>query len=66
MRAIAEEMAANGGALRRETRWRLAKAAFATTAAYDAAIASTLESIAEPAAREAAVSDAETLPRWCG
>ena len=37
--AIAEEMAANSGALSRATRWRLAKAAFATTAAYDAGIA---------------------------
>ena len=47
--AIAEEMAANSGALGRATRWRLAKAAFATTAAYDAGIASALETIAEPA-----------------
>jgi phosphoribosylaminoimidazolecarboxamide formyltransferase/IMP cyclohydrolase len=46
--AIAEEMAANGGALGRTTRWRLARAAFAVTAAYDAGIASTLESIVEP------------------
>jgi phosphoribosylaminoimidazolecarboxamide formyltransferase/IMP cyclohydrolase len=47
--AIAEEMASNSGALTRTTRWRLAKAAFATTAAYDAGIASALETIAEPA-----------------
>ena len=46
--AIAEELAANGGSLGRATRWRLAKAAFATTAAYDAGIASTLETIVEP------------------
>ena len=46
---IAEEMAANGGALGLATRWRLAKAAFATTAAYDAGIATALETIAEPA-----------------
>ncbi|HWB32571.1 MAG TPA: bifunctional phosphoribosylaminoimidazolecarboxamide formyltransferase/IMP cyclohydrolase [Acidobacteriaceae bacterium] len=46
--AIAEEMAANGGAVGRATRWRLAKAAFATTAAYDSGIATALESIAEP------------------
>ncbi len=32
-----------GGALSRETRWRLAKQAFALTAAYDSAIATTLE-----------------------
>ncbi|HEV2576646.1 MAG TPA: bifunctional phosphoribosylaminoimidazolecarboxamide formyltransferase/IMP cyclohydrolase [Acidobacteriaceae bacterium] len=41
--AIADEMRANGGALSHKTRWRLARAAFATTAAYDAGIASTLE-----------------------
>ena len=39
---IAEEMARSGGALSRETKWRLAQKAFATTAAYDSAIASTL------------------------
>jgi phosphoribosylaminoimidazolecarboxamide formyltransferase/IMP cyclohydrolase len=43
--ALAEEIAANGGALSRETRWRLAKQAFATTAAYDTAIANALERI---------------------
>jgi phosphoribosylaminoimidazolecarboxamide formyltransferase/IMP cyclohydrolase len=42
--AIAEEIAASGG-LSRETKWRLAQKAFATTAAYDSAIASTLERI---------------------
>ncbi len=41
--ALAAEMQANGGALSGATRWRLARAAFATTAAYDTAIASTLE-----------------------
>ncbi len=43
--ALTEELAANSGSLSRETRWRLAKQAFATTAAYDAAIATTLESL---------------------
>ena len=42
---IAEELARTGGALSLETKWRLAQKAFATTAAYDSAIASTLESI---------------------
>ena len=53
---VAEEMSANGGALGRATRWRLAKAAFAVTAAYDAGIATALEQIEEPsgAARFAA------------
>jgi phosphoribosylaminoimidazolecarboxamide formyltransferase / IMP cyclohydrolase len=43
--AIAEELARNSGALSLETKWRLAQRAFATTAAYDSAIASTLEKI---------------------
>ena len=60
---VAEELAANAGSLTRETRWRLAKAAFAVTAAYDAGIATTLESIAAPAAHgEPAVFDAEGMP----
>jgi len=46
--ALLEEMKASGGSLSRETRWRLAKQAFATTAAYDTAIANTLETIAAP------------------
>jgi phosphoribosylaminoimidazolecarboxamide formyltransferase/IMP cyclohydrolase len=43
--AIAKEMQTSGGALSLETNWRLAQKAFATTAAYDSAIASTLERI---------------------
>jgi phosphoribosylaminoimidazolecarboxamide formyltransferase/IMP cyclohydrolase len=43
--AIADELARSGGALSLETKWRLAQKAFATTAAYDSAIASTLERI---------------------
>ncbi len=43
--AIAEELARSGGTLSLETKWRLAQKAFATTAAYDSAIASTLEKI---------------------
>jgi phosphoribosylaminoimidazolecarboxamide formyltransferase/IMP cyclohydrolase len=42
---IAEELARSGGGLSPETKWRLAQKAFATTAAYDSAIASTLERI---------------------
>src|ERR1700723_1998310 len=45
---LAEEMGANSGSLSRATRWRLAKAAFAVTAAYDSGIATALESIEEP------------------
>src|SRR6478672_5656608 len=41
--AIAEEMSKSGGSVSSQTKWRLAQKAFATTAAYDSAIASTLE-----------------------
>jgi phosphoribosylaminoimidazolecarboxamide formyltransferase / IMP cyclohydrolase len=43
--AIAKEMAKSSGALSSATKWRLAQKAFATTAAYDSAIASTLERV---------------------
>src|SRR5258708_9738115 len=43
--AIADEMSKSGGTLSPETKWRLAQKAFATTAAYDSAIASTLERV---------------------
>jgi phosphoribosylaminoimidazolecarboxamide formyltransferase/IMP cyclohydrolase len=39
------ELRRHGGKLSRETRWRLARAAFATTSAYDSAIATALESL---------------------
>jgi phosphoribosylaminoimidazolecarboxamide formyltransferase/IMP cyclohydrolase len=42
---VADELARSGGALSLETKWRLAQKAFATTAAYDSAIASALERI---------------------
>ncbi len=45
---LADEMTANSGSLSRTTRWNLAKTAFAVTAAYDAGIATTLESIETP------------------
>ena len=61
---ITDELAANAGSLGRATRWRLAREAFAVTAAYDAGIATTLESIAAPAAHgEPAVFDAEAMPQ---
>ena len=47
-RAIADEMESSGGSLSLKTKWRLAQKAFATTAAYDSAIASTLERIRAP------------------
>ncbi len=43
--AIAEELAGSLGELSLGTRWRLAQKAFATTAAYDSAIAATLQGI---------------------
>jgi phosphoribosylaminoimidazolecarboxamide formyltransferase/IMP cyclohydrolase len=43
--SIAEEMSRSAGALSQQTKWRLAQKAFATTAAYDSTIASTLERI---------------------
>jgi phosphoribosylaminoimidazolecarboxamide formyltransferase/IMP cyclohydrolase len=43
--AIAQEMSSCGGSLSLRTKWALAQKAFATTAAYDSAIASTLERI---------------------
>lgn len=57
------ELEASAGALGAETRWQLARAAFATTAAYDAAIASTLEGrgLAEPEKGDAVGSLPETL-----
>ena len=61
--ALIEEMKAAGGSLGRETRWRLAKQAFATTAAYDSAIAGTLERIAEaPAPEQPAAPDSDAFP----
>jgi phosphoribosylaminoimidazolecarboxamide formyltransferase/IMP cyclohydrolase len=62
--ALIEEMkTAPGGTLSRETRWRLARQAFATTAAYDTAIANTLDQIADaPAPASPAAPDTNSLP----
>ena len=59
--ALGEELRQSGGSLSLATRWRLAQQAFATTAAYDSAIASTLEAIpaAIPAAMPAAGEPAQ-------
>jgi phosphoribosylaminoimidazolecarboxamide formyltransferase / IMP cyclohydrolase len=43
--AIVAELQANGGVLSSETQWRLAKKAFATTAAYDRAVSARLAEI---------------------
>src|SRR5215510_11696793 len=42
---IAQELSRSGGEVSLDTRWRLAQKAFATTAAYDTAISSTLAGI---------------------
>ena len=62
--ALIEELKSAHGSLSRETRWRLAKQAFALTAAYDSAIANTLDRIAEAPAPEAvAEPDNESFPK---
>jgi phosphoribosylaminoimidazolecarboxamide formyltransferase/IMP cyclohydrolase len=55
--ALTQELAANNGSLGRETRWRLARQAFALTAAYDSAIAGTLATMANPGAAEPAAAE---------
>jgi phosphoribosylaminoimidazolecarboxamide formyltransferase/IMP cyclohydrolase len=61
--ALIEELKTNNCGLTRETRWRLAKQAFATTAAYDSAIASALDQIAAaPSPAEAAAPNANPFP----
>ena len=60
---LLEELQRTEGSLSRETRWRLAKQAFALTSAYDSAIANTLERIAEaPAPDVPAAPDTTALP----
>ncbi len=61
--ALSDELKKGDGALSRETRWRLAKQAFATTAAYDTAIANTLDQVADaPAPDQPAKPDATAFP----
>jgi phosphoribosylaminoimidazolecarboxamide formyltransferase / IMP cyclohydrolase len=73
--AIAEELKNSEGSLSLETKWRLAQKAFATTAAYDSAIASTLEGISDisnvkPAKNAAELRSAgqpgAAVPAWSG
>jgi phosphoribosylaminoimidazolecarboxamide formyltransferase/IMP cyclohydrolase len=62
---LIEEMKGTHGAaaLSRETRWRLARQAFATTAAYDTAIANTLDKVAAaPAPKSVATQDTNAFP----
>jgi phosphoribosylaminoimidazolecarboxamide formyltransferase/IMP cyclohydrolase len=61
--ALIEELKANSGSLSRETRWLLARQAFGLTAAYDTAIANTLDRIAEaPEPSASAALDTDGLP----
>jgi phosphoribosylaminoimidazolecarboxamide formyltransferase/IMP cyclohydrolase len=61
--ALLEELQRTEGSLSRETRWRLAKQAFALTSAYDSTIASTLEKITEaPGPKSEATFDTDALP----
>jgi phosphoribosylaminoimidazolecarboxamide formyltransferase/IMP cyclohydrolase len=59
--AIAGELAKSGGELSSATKWRLAQKAFATTAAYDSAIASILERVS--ANGHFALQDANSFPQ---
>src|SRR5258708_3356689 len=59
--AIGEELARSSGGLSLETKWRLAQKAFATTAAYDSAIATTLERI--PDINNPQFSGTESFPQ---
>jgi phosphoribosylaminoimidazolecarboxamide formyltransferase / IMP cyclohydrolase len=60
---LIEELKASQGSLGRATRWQLARKAFALTAAYDAAIAGTLERIpGAPAPEAPATPDTTSLP----
>ena len=60
---LIEELKTTHGALSRGTRWKLAKKAFGLTAAYDTAIANTLDQIAEaPAPVASAEPDTASLP----
>jgi phosphoribosylaminoimidazolecarboxamide formyltransferase/IMP cyclohydrolase len=58
--ALIEELNRTHGSLSRATRWRLAKQAFALTAAYDTAIANTLDLFAD--APEPSASAAPQVP----
>ncbi len=61
---IQEMKSAGDAVLSRETRWRLAQKAFATTAAYDTAIANTLDRIADaPAVSAPAEAELGELPK---
>jgi phosphoribosylaminoimidazolecarboxamide formyltransferase/IMP cyclohydrolase len=59
---LISEMQANQGALSLETRWRLARQAFTLTAAYDSAIAVTLNKIAIQRQDDPALASPDQFP----
>jgi phosphoribosylaminoimidazolecarboxamide formyltransferase/IMP cyclohydrolase len=60
---LIQELKCTHGALSRETRWRLAQQAFALTAAYDSAIAGTLEQIEAAPLPDQAVPEGAAVPQ---
>jgi phosphoribosylaminoimidazolecarboxamide formyltransferase/IMP cyclohydrolase len=60
--AIAEELTKSQGQLSLATKWRLAQKAFATTAAYDSAIASTLERVSVGTTGDFQLQRSEAFP----
>ena len=61
--SLMEELKQTNGALSRPTRWRLAKQAFALTAAYDSAIANTLDQIEDAPPPDQALPQAAAAPQ---
>jgi phosphoribosylaminoimidazolecarboxamide formyltransferase/IMP cyclohydrolase len=61
--ALIAELKESNGSLSRATRWDLAKKAFASTAAYDTAIANTLEMLENEDAHTPAVFSTEKFPK---
>ncbi|HEY3929565.1 MAG TPA: bifunctional phosphoribosylaminoimidazolecarboxamide formyltransferase/IMP cyclohydrolase [Candidatus Koribacter sp.] len=57
---IAEEMDKSGGSVSAQTHWKLAQRAFATTAAYDSAIATALERVGQDDAGKFDISKINT------
>ncbi|MBI2682364.1 MAG: bifunctional phosphoribosylaminoimidazolecarboxamide formyltransferase/IMP cyclohydrolase [Acidobacteriales bacterium] len=60
---VLAEMQGSGGALSLDTRWKLAQRAFAATAAYDAAIAGTLERIPSASVKAPDLSAHAAMPQ---
>jgi phosphoribosylaminoimidazolecarboxamide formyltransferase/IMP cyclohydrolase len=61
--SLIEELKSTDGSLSRATRWRLAKQAFATTSAYDTAIANALDQIADAPLPGQAVPKTSAAPQ---